>query len=136
MSQNVLVLPGHRAAPVPEQSDQRAVSEVAATRLPPGLAGLVDEIACAGHGVIMTMGKGGVGNTTITAAVAVELAKWGGKVVLSTTDSAAHLAATLEGAVPGLTVARTDPEQEAAEYTQEVLEKAGKTLDTGARALL
>ena len=82
------------------------------TELPPGLAGLVEEIARAGHGVIMTMGKGGVGKTTVAAAIALALAKRGGKVVLSTTDPAAHVASTLDGTVPGLRVTRIDPEQE------------------------
>jgi hypothetical protein len=66
-------------------------------------------MACAGHGVVMTMGKGGVGKTSVAAAIAVALARRGGKVVLSTTDPAAHVAATLDGAVPGLTVTRIDP---------------------------
>ena len=104
--------------------------------LPPGLAGLVAEIAQAGCGVIMTMGKGGVGKTTLAAAIALTLARRGGKVVLSTTDPAAHVAATLDGNVPGLTVTRIDPVHEVAQYTREVLEKAGKTLDAGARAML
>ena len=57
--------------------------------LPP-LATLVDEIARAGKGLVMTMGKGGVGKTTIAAAVAVELAARGHDVLLTTTDPAAH----------------------------------------------
>ena len=106
------------------------------TDLPPGLAGLVKELARGGHGVIMTMGKGGVGKTTIAAAIALALAKRGAKVVLSTTDPAAHVASTLDGNVPGLRVTRIDPEQEVALYTREVLEKAGKNLDAGGRAML
>ena len=62
----------------PEQALPGACREMPATRLPPGLAGLVDEMACAGHGVIMTMGKGGVGKTTVAAAIAVALARRGG----------------------------------------------------------
>lgn len=104
--------------------------------LPPGLAGLVDEMACTGHGVVMTMGKGGVGKTVVAAAIAVALAERGGKVVLSTTDPAAHVAATLDGAIPGLSVTRIDPRQEVADYTAEVLAKAGKSLDSGALAML
>lgn len=104
--------------------------------LPPGLAGLVDEMACTGHGVVMTMGKGGVGKTVVAAAIAVALAERGGKVVLSTTDPAAHVAATLDGAIPGLSVTRIDPRREVADYTAEVLAKAGKSLDSGALAML
>jgi arsenite-transporting ATPase len=106
------------------------------TELPPGLASLVKDIAKAGHGVVMTMGKGGVGKTTVAAAIAVALAKRGGKVVLSTTDPAAHVSAAIDGVVPGLTVTRIDPIREVAEYTRDVLEKAGKSLDAGGRAML
>ncbi len=120
----------------PETASPVLLNDMPSTLLPPGLAGLVDEIACAGHGVVMTMGKGGVGKTSVAAAIAVALARRGGKVVLSTTDPAAHVAATLDGAVPGLTVTRIDPRQEVADYTAEVLAKAGKSLDAGGQAML
>ncbi len=106
------------------------------TCLPPGLGGLVEDIAKAGHGVIMTMGKGGVGKTTVAAAIALALAKQGHSVVLSTTDPASHVATTIDGHIPGLTVTRIDPAKEVAQYTREVLEKAGKQLDAGGRAML
>jgi len=104
--------------------------------LPPGLSGLVERMDSAGHGVIMTMGKGGVGKTTVAAAVAVALAKKGHQVVLSTTDPAAHIAATIDGAVPGLTVTRIDPAEEVRQYTEEVLTKADQQLDAAGRAML
>jgi arsenite-transporting ATPase len=66
------------------------------------LTDLVDDFAKAGRGVIMTMGKGGVGKTTIAAAIATELARRGHKVHLSTTDPAAHVAAAA-GNIEGLT---------------------------------
>jgi arsenite-transporting ATPase len=78
----------------------------------PGLDRLVDEIAQGKHGLIMVMGKGGVGKTTIAAAVAVGLAKRGHSVHLSTTDPAAHVAFVVDGAMPGLTVDRIDPRVE------------------------
>lgn len=106
------------------------------TSLPPNLRGLVEDIAATGHGVIMTMGKGGVGKTTVAAAIAVALAKKGHKVVLSTTDPAAHTAAAIDGVVPGLAVTRIDPGQEVKQYTEEVLAKAGQHLDAGGRAML
>ena len=106
------------------------------TSLPPNLHGLVEDIASTGHGVIMTMGKGGVGKTTVAAAIAVALAKRGHKVVLSTTDPAAHTAAAIDGVVPGLAVTRIDPAQEVKKYTEEVLAKAGQHLDAGGRAML
>jgi len=120
----------------PETAAPATSSVMPATALPPGLAGLVDEMACSGHGVVMTMGKGGVGKTSVAAAIAVALAQRGGKVVLSTTDPAAHVAATLDGAIPGLTVTRIDPRREVADYTAEVLAKAGKSLDAGGLAML
>ncbi len=120
--------------------DRALAGDVAAsaaqTDLPPGLASMIDELAKAGHGVIMTMGKGGVGKTTVAAAIALALAERGEKVLLSTTDPAAHVAAAIDGQVPGLTVSRIDPAQEVADYTAEVLAKAGQTLDAGGRAML
>lgn len=104
--------------------------------LPEGIAPLVDEIAKAGRGVVMTMGKGGVGKTTIAAAIATSLAKRGYRVTLSTTDPAAHVADAVDGDLPGLTVTRIDPEKEVANYRDEVLAKAGKGLDVAGRAML
>jgi arsenite-transporting ATPase len=112
------------------------INQSKSTEFPPGLESLIDDIAKDGHGVVMTMGKGGVGKTTVAAAIALALAKRGGKVVLSTTDPAAHVAAAIDGVVPGLTVTRIDPDKEVAQYTQDVLEKAGQSLDMGGRAML
>ncbi|VVE26192.1 Arsenical pump-driving ATPase [Pandoraea cepalis] len=106
------------------------------TALPPGLGKLVDELATTGHGVIMTMGKGGVGKTTVAAAIAVALAGRGHDVILSTTDPASHVAATVDGVVPRLSVTRIDPAREVQQYTEEVLGKAASHLDAGGRAML
>lgn len=103
--------------------------------LPP-LADLADEIERAGHGLVMVMGKGGVGKTTVAAALAVELAGRGVPVHLSTTDPAAHVAETLGAEVPGLRVSRIDPTVETAAYIDRVLATAGKDLDADGRALL
>lgn len=93
---------------------------------------LVDEVD---HGVIMTMGKGGVGKTTMAAAVATELAQRGYRVHLSTTDPAAHITGAL-GAASGVTVSRIDPAVETARYVQHVLDTTGRSLDKQSRALL
>lgn len=106
------------------------------TALPAPLVELVDALSGQGRGVIMTMGKGGVGKTTVAAAIAVELASRGHRVHLSTTDPAAHVAAVVEGGLPGLTVSRIDPKAEVAAYTAEVMGTAGKNLDAEGRALL
>jgi len=100
------------------------------------LASLIDSLAAARHGVILTMGKGGVGKTTVAAAIAVNLARSGHRVHLSTTDPAAHLAQTVAGEIAGLTVSRIDPAAETAAYSAEVLATTGAGLDEAGRALL
>jgi arsenite-transporting ATPase len=99
------------------------------------LTELVDGIAKSGRGVVMTMGKGGVGKTTIAAAIATELARRGFKVHLSTTDPAAHIAAAA-GQITGMQVSRIDPQAETRAYVEQVMATAGKNLDTNGRALL
>lgn len=116
-----------------------AASDIpAATVLPevPSLAVLVDGIAADGHGLVMLMGKGGVGKTTLAAAVAVELASRGLPVHLTTSDPAAHLSETLAGSLEHLTVSRIDPQAETERYRQHVLASKGATLDAQGRALL
>ncbi|WP_304438219.1 arsenical pump-driving ATPase [Cellulomonas sp. Root137] len=100
------------------------------------LAALVDELATQEHGLIMTMGKGGVGKTTIAAAIAVALAERGMPVHLTTTDPAAHLGQTLGGSVPNLEVSRIDPAVETERYRQSVLTRRGASLDDAGRASL
>jgi arsenite-transporting ATPase len=104
--------------------------------LPGGLLPLIDDLEKAGHGLVMTMGKGGVGKTTVAAAIALELAQRGHAVLLSTTDPAAHVAWTLQESLPGLTVSRIDPELEVNRYRDEVLAKAGVHLDAAGKAML
>jgi len=104
---------------------------------PDGLGSLIDELSAVGHGVILAMGKGGVGKTTVAAAVAVALADRGFNVHLSTTDPAAHIAATIAAdEIAGLTVDRIDPVKETADYTAEVMQTAGRDLDAEGKALL
>lgn len=101
-----------------------------------GLSELVDDLERASRGVVMTMGKGGVGKTTVAAALAVSLAERGQRVVLSTTDPAAHLEGALGTDRPEyLSVQRIDPEAETARYAEEVLAASGE-LDEEGRKLL
>ncbi len=100
------------------------------------LADLLGDLEKAGPGVILTMGKGGVGKTTVAAALAVALARRGHAVHLSTTDPAAHVAQTLDGRVEGLTLSRIDPVAETAAYTAEILAVQGAQMDATGRALL
>ncbi|WP_343710203.1 arsenical pump-driving ATPase, partial [Mycobacterium sp.] len=100
------------------------------------LGALVDELATADRGLIMCMGKGGVGKTTIAAAIAVALAERGHQVHLTTTDPAAHLTETLDGGLENLTVSRIDPAEASAQYRHHVLTTKGAALDEQGRANL
>lgn len=84
----------------------------------------------------MLMGKGGVGKTTLASAIAVDLARRGLPVHLTTSDPAAHLQETLDGVLDHLTVSRIDPHAETERYRQHVLETKGAQLDDQGRALL
>jgi arsenite-transporting ATPase len=100
------------------------------------LARLADELAAVGHGLIMVMGKGGVGKTTIAAALAVGLVQRGHSVHLTTTDPAAHVADALHGSLEGLKVGRIDPKAETEAYISKIMATRGKALDEEGRALL
>ncbi len=102
----------------------------------PGLTALIDEAAASGHGLIMVVGKGGVGKTTVAAAIAVELADRGHETLLTTTDPAAHVDQAVHGELPYLQVSRIDPHAETEAYRAHVMELKGKDLDAAGRALL
>jgi arsenite/tail-anchored protein-transporting ATPase len=114
---------------------ERDVPPLTLPSLPP-LESLIDEIAAPGRGLVMVMGKGGVGKTTIAASIAAELASRGNKVHLSTTDPAAHVAATLYGELPNLQVSRIDPLAETQAYVDRVMATRGASLDEAGKALL
>lgn len=98
--------------------------------------GLLDELSVKGSGLIMTMGKGGVGKTSVAAAIALELAERGFPVQLSTTDPAAHVQEAVGQGLDNLTVSRIDPKAETEQYVAEVLEKNRATLSEEDLALL
>jgi arsenite-transporting ATPase len=100
------------------------------------LDSLIERIAGAGRGVVMTMGKGGVGKTTVAARIATALARLGHQVVLTTTDPAAHVEDAVGERPKTLTITRIDPAMETRRYTEEVMAVAGKGLDAQGRALL
>jgi len=113
--------------------------EAPAHSVPPGtdnIGEVIDALCRDGRGVIMTMGKGGVGKTTVAAAIALDIAARGFRVHLSTTDPAAHITAALAGDSKGLSVGKIDPAAETEAYRAEVLAKAGRNLTPEARALL
>ena len=100
------------------------------------LRDLVDTVAGAGPGIVMTMGKGGVGKTTVAAAIALALADRGLPVSLTTTDPAAHVNDVLPNPPANLTITRIDPVAETAAYTAHVLATVGAQLDAAALDLL
>ncbi len=116
--------------------DLKPAESVDMVALPESLDGLVDDLAQQNHGVIMTMGKGGVGKTSVAAYVAVALAKRGHKVHLSTTDPAAHVAQTVTDIPDNLEIGRIDPEIEVEKYREEVMSTTGANLDETGLALL
>ncbi|BBX68305.1 arsenical pump-driving ATPase [Mycolicibacterium psychrotolerans] len=100
------------------------------------LAALVDELATGDHGLIMCMGKGGVGKSTIAAAIAVALASRGHPVHLTTTDPAGHLAEMLHGTLANLHVSSIDPVEATRGYRDHVLATKGAALDEQGRSML
>ena len=108
--------------------DRYAISQekLNATRVPK-LKDVVDDLANSNKQIIFTMGKGGVGKTTIAASIAMGLAKRGKKVHLTTTDPAAHLKYVI-GETNGITLSRIDEEAELEKYKEEVLSKARETM--------
>lgn len=93
----------------------------------PELKNVIDDLYNSGRKVIFTMGKGGVGKTTIAAAIALGLAKKGSKVHLTTTDPAAHLKFVLDESY-GITLSNIDEKEELEKYKEEVLIKARETM--------
>jgi arsenite/tail-anchored protein-transporting ATPase len=119
----------------PAAADETVSADCLSRLLP--LDVLIEQLAALKRGVILTMGKGGVGKTTMAAAVAVGLSERGFRVHLSTTDPAAHLTSALASdAFAGLTVSRIDPQQETEAYRDEVMRTAGANLDRHGKALL
>ncbi len=104
--------------------------------LPPSPVALFREIELQGKGVIMAMGKGGVGKTFIATELAKYLAQKGHDVLLATTDPAAHLDFSLGDTIECLKVARIDPKEETRKYTDKVMLEVGKKLDEQGRNLL
>ncbi|GAA2025773.1 arsenical pump-driving ATPase [Terrabacter terrae] len=135
---NTVGVPSLRALLDPDATPAAPASDEIAS-LPDGLTSLrdlVDDLEADGHGLVMCMGKGGVGKTTVAAAVALELASRGHEVLLTTTDPAAHLSETLQAEVEHLTVERIDPEQAIIEYRERVMAGKGNALDDAGRAVL
>ena len=95
----------------------------------PHLQKLIDDIQKSKQRIIFTMGKGGVGKTTVAAAIAIGLSERGEKVHLTTTDPAAHIDEVLKHQTGNITVSRIDPKLEVEKYQQEVIEASKHELD-------
>lgn len=102
----------------------------------PNLGDLVHQLSQQERGLIMVMGKGGVGKTTIAAALAVGLVKSGKTVHLSTTDPAAHIAMTIHGEISGLKLSRIDPKAETQIYVDKIMATKGANLTEAERDLM
>lgn len=94
---------------------------------PKGVDEMVDDLYTSGKRVIFTMGKGGVGKTTLATEIALKLTKLGAKVHLTTTDPANHL--NYELAIKaGITVSRIDEAEVLEKYKNEVRNKAAEAV--------
>lgn len=104
--------------------------------LPPSPEALFEEIARQSRGVVMAMGKGGVGKTTIAKKLAKYLALEGHTVLLATTDPAASSNFCPGKSIENLTVARINPQEETGKYSDKVMAETGEYLDEQGRNLL
>ncbi|PEA52923.1 arsenical pump-driving ATPase [Bacillus pseudomycoides] len=102
----------------------------------PSLQTLITNLSETGKKVIFTMGKGGVGKTTVASAIAVGLAEKGHQVHLTTTDPAAHIDYVMHGEQGNITISRIDPKVEVENYRKEVIEQAKETVDEEGLAYL
>jgi len=109
-----------------ENNDKISSEKINSNRIPK-LKNVIDDLYISGKKVIFTMGKGGVGKTTIAAAIALGLVQKGAKVHLTTTDPAAHVKFVIEES-SDITISRIDEEAELAKYKEEVLSKARETM--------
>lgn len=101
--------------------------EVIQSQSIPKLSDVIEDLYRSNKKVIFTMGKGGVGKTTMAAAIALGLAAKGQKVHLTTTDPAAHLQFVISKST-NITTSRIDEQTELKKYQEEILAKARETM--------
>lgn len=104
----------------------------------PGLKAVIEDFSTNGTKLIFTMGKGGVGKTTIASVLAVGLVEKGHRVHLTTTDPAAHLDYQFhrDHLNQNLTISSINPKVEVEKYKTDVIAKSGKELDEAGLAYL
>ncbi len=119
-------------------SDTKTIPDNFTENKLPGLCDLINTFVNKKSGVIMTMGKGGVGKTTIATAIALGLANKGYKVHLTTTDPAAHVDLILEdnSKINYLSVSRINPTKEVDNYRKAVLKEVADVLDEDSLELI
>lgn len=88
---------------------------------------LIEDVYKTGKKVIFTMGKGGVGKTTIAASIALALGKKGINVHLTSTDPADHIHYVIRGS-ENITLSKIDEKEELRKYKEEVLAKARENM--------
>ena len=137
LSSNVLGLDSLRAL---IDTQRKATNTIDTTTINVGqydsLSVMIEKLAEQKHGLVMLMGKGGVGKTTMAAAIAAKLAEKGFDVHLTTSDPAAHLQYTLNSDETKFTVSKIDPASETARYRDTILNEKGASLDEDGRKLL
>ena len=125
-----ILQPGH---PVQIESAQKSADTSSSSTL--SLKELLNDLDMT-TGIIMTMGKGGVGKTTLASKIAIEMVARGAKVHLTTSDPAAHLDLTLASKHKNLRVSRIDPVVETEKYREETIRQAQGLLDEESLKLL
>lgn len=118
-----------------DEDPSREVMPAAADLQALGSSVMVDALASAGFGLLMVLGKGGVGKTSVAAAIAMGLVKRG-QVYLTTTDPAAYNSLVVDGSLEGLMVDRIDRHVETARYVEKVMATRGRDPDEADRALM
>ncbi len=136
LGSNIVGLDALRSLLTPARRTEAFASEPIVLPARSSFSDLIDELSASTQGLIMVMGKGGVGKTTVAAAVAVSLANLGLAVHLTTTDPAQRIRETLQGEVNNLSVSYIDPKKETRHYRERTLESAQKTLSAEKIALL
>ena len=109
------------------QDHASLLNEQIQTQITPRLSDIIEDLSRSNKKVIFTMGKGGVGKTTLAAAIALGLASKGKKVHLTTTDPAAHLQFVISESA-NITTSRIDEQAELKKYQNEILAKARETM--------